>query len=526
MNDPYLHILEADGIELPSAFTYPFRYTPHPLCRKAVCQVVSHLQQLNLVEGKMYGVLVVQCKDNGMLYFLAAHSGQIDGGYNDPWFVPPVVDYLQPDGYFMQEQAEIIKLNKRIAAWHRRESRVLLEQKKHMLESQRDKQVVHAKEVYQRNKGMRTIKESQQQKADIRRAKHLFSEELAQISSELANDNAALQALQSERKQRSEALQQWLFQQFTFNNARGQQASLISLFPDGNIPSGAGECCAPKLLQTAYQLGLHPLCMAEFWWGPSPANEERTEGEYYPACHRKCLPILNFMLQGLDVAPDPAAHYNDVSANDKPRVVWEDEWYAAIDKPAGWLSVQGKADLPCIQDYARHIWPEATGPLVVHRLDQDTSGLLLIAKTAEAHRRAQHLFERRQIRKTYIALLEHPINADINHPVSLEGIISLPLGPDLDHRPRQMVSIAYGLEATTHYKVLDEDSRRIAFYPETGRTHQLRVHAASPQGLNNPILGDRLYGHLDKRLYLHATTLCFIHPYTHEQLRIDSPCPF
>lgn len=541
----YIHPLDAAGICPPASFTYPFRYTAHPLCRVAVRVVMEHLERMGVREGKMYGVLVAADRTaddatadaaSAKLSFLAAYSGQKDGSYSDDWFVPPIVDYLQPDGYFMREQAAIVDLNQQISSWHRRECRLQLEERKRLLEDGRDAAVARAKATYAEGKARRqgshdadAIRESQHQKADIVRARRLHAEELEAIAQSLDEDNAALRALQEQRKRRSMALQQWLFCQFEFLNARGETARLVDLMPVEQIPSGAGECCAPKLLQAAYRAGLKPLCMAEFWYGPSTANEERLSGEYYPACHRKCRPILQFMLQGLDVEPDPALYYDSAGVGQQPHVLWEDQWYAAIDKPAGWLSVQGIAELPCVEDFVRSRWPLASGPLIVHRLDQDTSGILLIAKTAEAHRRAQWLFEHRHIYKRYEALLERPL-------AEPAGTISLPLMPDIDNRPRQRVSQEHGAEAVTRYEVITSQTptdgsaaatpTRVAFYPETGRTHQLRVHAASPQGLNSPICGDRLYGHLGKRLCLHATTLRFEHPYTHEQLQIDSPCPF
>ena len=560
MQFPYLHhLIDAAGASVPAAFTYPFRYTPHPLCELAAQQVQVRLRELKPAEGKMYGVLVVRHADN--LAFLAAYSGQQQGSYDDDWFVPPVFDYLQPDSYFMCEQAAIVTLNQQIASWHRRPQRVSLEEQRRQLLSQRDAAVVNAQADYKATKGQRTVAESQYLKANIRRAKHLYADTLAAISDSLTEDNTALQALQAERKQRSETLQQWLFSQFVFLNARGEHACLTDLFPSGQIPSGTGECCAPKLLQAAYNLGLQPLCMAEFWWdAEGTPSSDRISGRYYPACNRKCRPILDFMLQGLNVEADPAQHYDQCSTNigqssmvcsaqgdashlkngQCPEVVWEDEWYAAVNKPAGWLSVQGLAQLPCVEDWAIEHFSILNGQSsmvrsaqgdashlknvqcsLVHRLDQDTSGILLIAKTAEAHRRLQHLFERRQVKKRYIAILEQ-------HPSQPSGIISLPLAPDIDNRPRQLVSHQYGLEAITRYEVIHHlsSTARVAFYPETGRTHQLRVHAASPQGLNSPILGDRLYGHIADRLYLHAESITFTHPFTRHPFTITCPCPF
>ena len=586
---PYLHPLPSSGEPLPVRFTFPFRYTPHPLCRKAALLVQEKLREMRVTEGKMYGVLVVKEKRGAGLSFLAAYSGQLSGAGEGEWFVPPVVDYLDPDSYFQREQAEIVKIGKRLEALRGDEERKEWLRQLAALKEEREAAVTEAKRVYEDGKrpsdtSAEYIRLRQFQKANIHRAKVLHKEGIAELEGRLAALNVRARDLYEERKQRSEALQQWLFEQFVFLNGRGEKRGLKEIFgrrptppfghPSRNggeagaetanglaslplrgdsegysIPSGAGECCAPKLLQTAYRLGLDPVAMAEFWWGASQPGHYREPGAFFPACHSKCRPILGHMLQGLNVEPDPAEHYEQAL---KPiRVLWEDESLAVIVKPEGWCSIPGRSDQANLFDEAQRLWPGISGSVVVHRLDMDTSGVMVLAKNPQVHRALSHQFELREVKKKYVALLEAPPSALSPLPPSslslgvcermLSGVCSLPLAPDLENLPRQRVDWEHGKEAVTRYEVLGEEERffrchskatssqrvtRIAFYPQTGRTHQLRVHASSPEGLNVPIVGDRLYGHAADRLYLHAEVIEFTHPITHERLRVEAPCPF
>lgn len=566
----YLHPLDGGTEALPEAFTFPFRYTPHPLCMKAATLVQDKLTAMGVTEGKMYGVLVGRFPDDAArrLFFLAAYSGQLTGSYAHPWFVPPVVDYLDPDSYFQREQAEIMAMGKQLEAMRDSEQRRAWQRRVMDLKAEQQAAVEEAKLLYKRGKEKREkrkeklarllscegktgecdeaererdndviqelIRESQKQKADIHRARQLHKEEIAALVAQLAAYNASIRQLYERRKQRSEALQQWLFEQFEFLNARGGRKNLVEIFEGedkmGRIPSGAGECSAPKLLQAAYRLGMEPLAMGEFWWGTSKAGHYRQPGAFFPACHSRCRPILGHMLQGLNVEPDPAEHYNRIDAS--PRVLWEDEWMAVVVKPEGWVSIPGKSDQPCLTDEAERLWPDITGPVIVHRLDMDTSGVMLIAKNPQVHRALCAQFERREVHKRYVALLEGHVSA------APEGMICLPLGPDRENLPRQQVDAETGKEAVTRYEIVGEETRtvsgraevarvtRTVFYPETGRTHQLRVHSASPDGLNAPILGDRLYGRVADRLYLHAESITFTHPVNRERMHFSSPVPF
>lgn len=534
--DPtYLHPLSMDAGELPQAFTFPFRYTPHPLCRRAAAIVQAKLAEMDVREGKMFGVLIVEGA------FMAAYSGQLSGSYAHPWFVPPVVDYLHPESHFQCEQAGIVALSGRIEALQQSQQHAQMQARVYDLRCEREAAIATARQAYAQGKAQRDaarrqtagadtaelIRQSQQQKADIQRAKQLHREEIASLEAQLAEHNAAIRQLSAERKRRSEELQQWLFSQFTFLNAEGTGKDLTELFGSRHfIPSGAGECCAPKLLQAAYTLGLKPLAMAEFWWGPSAPGHYREPGAFFPACRSKCYPILGHMLQGLTVEPDPALHY-DTRRLAPIRVVWEDSSMAVVVKPEGWVSIPGRSDQPCLLDECFRLWPDISGPVVVHRLDMDTSGLMLIAKNAQVHRALSQQFERREVHKRYIALIE---TGHLARP--REFTLDIPLAPDLDNLPRQRVDTTHGKEAITRCTILGEEMHngvrvtRVAFYPATGRTHQLRVHAAAPEGLAYPILGDRLYGHVADRMYLHADTIEFTHPITHERLRFTDKAPF
>ena len=348
-------------------------------------------------------------------------------------------------------------------------------------------------------RGLQLIRQSQFEKAELRRRKQAWEQRIAAAEMPLRETRQQIEQLQTERHQRSIALQQWLFRQFVFRNALGEEKSLPELFHPAVPPSGAGECCAPRLLQAAYLEGLRPLCMAEFWVGASPADEVRIDGHYYPACNSKCRPILRHMLRGLNVEPNPLLADRERLLSGL-RIIYKDTEMAVVDKPAGLLSVPGKDDQPSVQEAMQQMFPEATGPLIVHRLDMDTSGLMLIALTKEKYHELQTLFLQRRIHKVYHALLEREM------PVGQEGDINLPLRPDYDDRPRQMVDPVHGKPAQTHYRVLEnrDGHALLELRPITGRTHQLRVHCAHPHGLGNPIVGDRLYGKPAERLMLHA----------------------
>lgn len=526
------------GIPLPEQFTYPFCYTPHPLCVRAAEEVQQYLvQHPEWNEGKMFGVLVVQTADNRIGY-LAAFSGILAGSNRHPFFVPPVYDLLQPCGFFKKEEAAISGLNTTICRLENDE--IFLQQKKELqrLETEAERAKDDARRAMKAAKALREerrralpppspeetdalIRESQFQKAEYKRLERRWKERITTARQSVESFESRLQSLKLERKRRSADLQQRLFAQFRMLNYRGEVKDLCEIFADTVQrvpPAGAGECAAPKLLQYAYQQGWKPLAMAEFWWGASPQTEVRRQGHYYPSCTGKCGPILRHMLQGLDVEPNPLGRR---IVPPELEIVYEDAALIVVNKPAGILSVPGKEAVPSVYDLLRKRQPATEGLFTVHRLDMDTSGLLLLAKNKKAHQCLQAQFEQRLIRKRYIALLEGRISPD-------SGRIDLPLRPDLHDRPRQMVDYVHGKTAVTDYQVLTRKGERtlIAFYPQTGRTHQLRMHAAHPLGLHCPIVGDTLYGQPADRLYLHAEMLEFTHPTTGEKMTFRTAAGF
>ena len=529
------------GIELPRLFTYPYHYTPHPLCVMAAGEVQAYINKQTrwkeeLDKGKMFGVLIVRTS-NGQTGYLAAFSGNLCGSNSHSFFVPPVYDLLKPDGFFKIEEEQISAINHQIGQLQNCDRYLELQQKmeretvssqqalseaRKVLKAAKEKREQRRLHRPNENEQAAMIRESQYQKAEFKRLERYWKEQISEIKTELESFSSQIEALKAERRNRSAALQQKLFQQFNFLNAKGETKNLCAIFEETvqkTPPAGAGECAAPKLLQYAYLSGLSPIAMAEFWWGESPKTEIRHHGYYYPSCRGKCEPILRHMLQGLNVEPAPTERYS-LSQN-MPEILFEDQWLLVLHKPEGVLSVPGKSEEQSIYSLLRARYPEATGPLVVHRLDMATSGLLLAAKTQEVHRHLQAQFENRSIKKRYIALLDGILPEE-------EGVIDLPICPDYLDRPRQMVNEELGKTAITRYQVMDRKNgqTRIAFFPLTGRTHQLRVHAAHPLGLNCPIVGDELYGRKAERLYLHAEYLEFIHPVSGQRMVIEKKAEF
>jgi len=324
-------------------------------------------------------------------------------------------------------------------------------------------------------------------------------------------------ATRADHSARSEELQRWLFDHFFVLNARGEQRNLSDIFsstPQRVPPSGAGECCAPKLLQHAFACHYRPLCMAEFWWGESPRGEIRHHLNYYPSCQGKCKPILNFMLEGICVDPNPLA---DAEGRDV-EIVYEDEALLFVSKPAGMLSVPGRVERESAESLLSRRYPFVK---MAHRLDMATSGLLVAAKTPEVHRALQQQFEHHEVRKRYVALLD-------GVPEKSEGTVRLPLMPDFINRPCQRVDYENGKLAITSYRVVavEQGRARVLLYPKTGRTHQLRVHCAHRDGLGCPIVGDALYGTAATRLYLHAEWMEIVHPLSQKIIRVERKADF
>ena len=531
----------AARIPLPDNFTYPFHYTPHPLCVMAAGEVQRYLMSVDvwqeeLRKGKMFGVLVVRTS-RGEVGFLAAFSGILAGKNQHAYFVPPVYDVQEPGGFFEVEEEQISAINERIRQLQEdtsyAECRQRLSAETLLARLEQDEMKNQMKEAKEQRERLRQeypddatleilTRESQFQKAELKRLKQHWNTRLLSLQAEIEAFETEIERLRTERKTRSAALQQRLFKQFQMLDACGRKRDLCDIFQDTAQkvpPAGAGECAAPKLLQYAYRSGLQPVAMAEFWWGDSPKNEIRRHGYYYPACKGKCEPILRHMLQGLQVEDNPLQ--NDSHRDTELEILYEDEWLLVVNKPAGMLSVPGKLDVDSVYQRVRRIYPEATGPMIVHRLDMATSGLLLIAKTKEVHQNLQAQFKNRTVRKRYVALLDGLVKRR-------EGLIALPLRPDPEDRPRQVVDEVSGKPAVTLFETLTCEAHRsrVLFFPQTGRTHQLRVHAAHPLGLDAPIVGDELYGKKAERLYLHAEYLAFRHPVSGRMIEVEKLAGF
>lgn len=542
------------GTALPARMNNPLDYEPHPLCVTACKELQTHLQgkkewREEIDKGKMFGVLIVE-KD-GQLAYLAAYSGQIGGRSDWPGFVPAVYDYLQPQGYFKTHEAEITNVNRAVERMKQdvrmtqaqEQIRLLQESRLKTISSfQQQMKTAKAQRDARRMEGNLTdeeeqklIKESQYMKAELRRLKKALAAKTT-LEEEVEAYQEDLVRLKQLRKQLSDALQQWLFMQFRMLDPRGETKTLIDIFADTSAkfpPAGSGECCEPKLLQYAYLHHLRPVQMAMFWWGESPKDEIRHHLHYYPACNGKCKPILKWMLPDICNRPADTHLRNEAATLLTIETLYEDEEIAVICKPAGLLSVPGKEAAPSVYSLMRKKYPHATGPLIVHRLDMATSGLMVIAKTDFAYRRLQDQFAHHQVKKKYVAIVCGAVQPT-------KGIVSLPLSPDYLDRPRQTIDNENGKEAVTEYEVQNEVLQlqdealcpqlphlRLNLYPHTGRTHQLRVHCAHRLGLNAPILGDPLYGNeRASRLYLHAETIRFCHPLTGEEMFFEKQADF
>ena len=546
-----------DEIELPTQFNYPFYYTPHPLCKIAASELQIYLSNQKDWEhnfgiaadnsgmpiGKMFGILIVE-NSAKQLGYLAAFSGKLAGKNHHPFFVPPVFDTLNQDGFYKKGELILNKLNDEIKTLENQPEIKELNEKilNHSSETittittiklnikQNKKERAHKRQastLLKDEEGIKNILQNLAQES-INEQYHLKKYiqnrniELLELQKKIDYYNNEINKLKEERKTKSATLQQQLHDSYSFLNALGDTKDLCSIFESTaqlKPPAGAGECAAPKLLHYAFKNQLHPIALCEFWWGESPKSEIRVHKEFYPACRGKCEPILGHMLKGLNVEENPML--TNPGINKEISIVYEDDDLLVINKPEEFLSVPGKNIEDSVYSRMKLKYPNATGPLIVHRLDMSTSGLMLIAKNKEAHKHLQHQFLKKTIKKRYEAILDGIITES-------NGTIELPLRVDLDNRPMQLVCYEHGKSAKTEWEIVSRKNgcTKVYFYPITGRTHQLRVHAAHQLGLNTPIVGDDLYGKKSDRLYLHAGRIEFRHPITKEILTIELPANF
>jgi tRNA pseudouridine32 synthase/23S rRNA pseudouridine746 synthase len=523
------------GIDLPKKFTFPFYYEPHRLAEIASAELQAYLRTENELNhsfgidtdnheiGKMFGVLVVQNLDNELGY-LSAFSGNIEGQSNFKKFVPPIYDILAKESFFQKDNKELVALSEEINLIENEDNYLQLKESVFKNNQLANKIILDVKRELAKRKQLRnqfkknsillSKEEHDVLKKESAHDKFYFKELVCYYENKFINQQEELNAIEVKlrnlkalRVKKSNALHQKIFDQYHFLNIDKKEKDLNSIFAALNTPApaGTGDCAAPKLLQYAFLNNLKPIAMAEFWWGKSGNSAIRKHKNFYPSCKGKCEPILSHMLEGMELDENPLLL--SLAKDKKIEILFEDDSMLVINKPTELLSVPGKNVSDSVFNRLKEKYPKSTDYLIVHRLDMSTSGIMLIAKTKKAHKFLQAQFINRTIKKKYIALLDGIIQEN-------EGEINLPLRVDLDDRPKQLVCIEHGRPSNTLWKVLErkDNKTRIEFTPTTGRTHQLRVHAAHKLGLNTAIVGDDLYGKKANRLHLHAAYIKFVHP--------------
>ena len=595
---PVLHRFPDDfPFEMPERFTDPFRYVPHAAVQYAASSILRHIESDPTLaeafsEGKMLGVLVCsfpekedkpateshiaeRCRNDKTLSYLAAFSGNVGGRSTIDGFVPPIYDLMDPEGEFKRREAEITHINIQIKEIQEDKSYIALKDRLAEATKQRDEEIEYMKAAMAVSKAEREklrqttddqsisaglIRKSQFEKAELKRLKSSWDEKLAQLRSPYDEQTDKIERLTKLRAAMSDNLQTWIFQQYRVHNAFGEDSSIGEIFGKQGLtpPGGTGECAAPKLLEYAYRNGLTPLAMGEFWYGKPSETAVRTHGRFYPSCTSKCGPLLGYMLKGLELdhltLPEALSEAcSDLEGTktkgnlDKPLIIYEDSSIIVVEKPGGMPSVPGLDGRLSLQKWltehfcktlSKGLQPEIHA---VHRLDMDTSGVMIFAKSQETAVNLRQQFESRSVRKTYLARLCPSLGSCSLLSAGDKGTIQLPLSPDYDERPRQKVDSTQGKPAHTDYEVTSvnaDGTIDLILYPHTGRTHQLRVHCAHHLGLDHPILGDLLYGGHEaaellqtatcihhenspqkvNRLYLHALSITFTHPQTSETL--------
>lgn len=543
--------------ELPEKFDYPFYYEPTEIAKQACKELKKYLETQTDFEhnfglendlsstpiGKMFGVLVVRNKKNEVGY-LAAVSGKLANTNQHKLFVPPVFDMLNKNGFFLEQEERLNEINRILESLENNQNYLQLKEDFLQFEINSKLKIEEGKQLLKSNKKDRKsqrktisptlsqdelhffeedlVKQSLRDKYEFRVLNEKLDAEKQLLLNKINVFENEINSLKEERKIKSNSLQYQLFNQYQFLNKFKQEKGLLDIFSTTVFQqpaAAAGECAAPKLLQYAFQNDLEPICMAEFWWGDSPKSEVRKHGQFYPACTGKCEPILGHMLQGIELNENLLLKQN--STVEELEILYQDNDLVVINKPEEFLSVPGIEIKDSVYLRIKHQFPLATGPLIVHRLDMATSGILVLALNKDSHKALQQQFIKRKVKKRYIALLDGNIEND-------EGTINLPLRADLDDRPRQMVCEEHGKLAKTEYKVIKRKDNKtlVHFYPITGRTHQLRMHASHILGLNSPIVGDDLYGTKANRLHLHAEHLEITHPKTKELMKFQVDANF
>jgi len=547
---------DISGIQVPDKFTFPFYYEPHPLTVVATRELQEYLEKQTDFEhefglkgaklknaiGKMFGILVVKKTDNSLGY-LAAYSGKLaDNSFPDK-FVPPIFNMRSEGSFYLEGEKKIEKIGAEIQLLKKDENYLSLKKSLKKLSKKIEEDLAAQRKKMKTSKlsrrlqkkeakanldaanfnilNKKLIQESYNDQFYYKELQEYYSCKIEESKTPLADFENKIIGLMALRKKTSAILQNTLFEKYQFLNQQKETKGLLAIFNNPSVkpPAGAGDCSAPKLLQYAFQHKLTPVAMAEFWWGISPNSEVRKHKNFYPSCQSRCKPILNHMLKGIQM--DENLLLKNLSENQELKIIFEDDDLVIVNKPPEFLSVPGKEITDSVYSRIKQKYPEATGPLIVHRLDMSTSGIIVLTKTKEANKIVQNQFIKRTVKKRYVALLNGKLSKK-------QGVIKLPLRLDLDDRPRQLVDFKNGKKAETNWHVISQNDThtRVHFYPITGRTHQLRVHAAHKEGLNTSIKGDDLYGKKQDRLYLHAEFIEFTHPTSRNKISFTVPADF
>ena len=536
-----------ENISLPEKFNFPFYYEPHPLAFIASKELQEYLESQTVIEhnfglesgrdeliiGKMFGVLVVKNQSNEIGY-LAAFSGRLaETNYHEN-FVPPVYDILDEQGVFRTAERELNIINEKVITLEndtiylnlkselaklldkfdteinseKNRLRIRRNKRRATFKSVKDSLTEEGLEIYQ----AKINQEGINSKFYIDELTEHWQNKIEEFSQSIKPIQSKIDYLKKYRKEKSAETQHQLFLNFKFLNINKEEKSLLDIFNKIAPPGGAGECAAPKLLQYAFLNNLTPITMAEFWWGAPPKSEIKKHKQFYPSCIGKCKPILSHMLEGMKIDDNPLVIHQGIDK--EIEYLYEDKDIIIINKPNELLSVPGKIITDSV--YTRIIQKDKsiTGPVIVHRLDMSTSGIMVIAKNKIAYKILQQQFINRTIKKKYVAILDGVIK-------NKKGVINLPLRVDLNDRPKQLVCYEHGRKALTYWEVVETSitNTRINLFPVTGRTHQLRMHCAHIDGLNSSIMGDDLYGVKKDRLYLHAESINFQHPTSNKEMQ-------
>lgn len=539
-----------ETMDIPEKMNNPFGYIPCKLSMKAAEAVKKHIAGMpeaartEIEEGKMFGVLVAR-DSMGEIGYLAGFSGLLQGKAEHEYFVPPIYDISKDGGYFRNEEKKITGINESIShilssEKYRNAASALDKAKRKYAAEYSDFQAFIKSEKERRDNIREYVSdlniiegltsESRFQKAEAKRMKKAWQERICSLEKEICAFDSEITRLKEKRKSMSASVQEELFRKYRVTNAEGETKDIFTIFKEFHAesdengilpPGGTGDCAGVKLMQYAYMQGLAPLAFAEFWQGKSPSSQTRIRDTFYPACKSKCYPLLCFMTKGL---PMEENIFRKKGGNGiKYEILYEDDYLIAVNKPGGILSVAGKYGQPDITSQLLSERKDSKFLMPVHRLDMDTSGILLFAKSPAVFKMMQRQFAERKTAKQYAAILD-------GIPAKAAGKICLPICPDIENRPLQKVDRMHGKESETIFKTIGKAlggrCARVIFIPLTGRTHQLRLHAAHPEGLGIPILGDRLYGHPATRLYLHASKIEFTHPVTGARVSIESSPEF